>query len=369
MPATLIVWLLEPPRFVLVDSATLAVVGSYQDATLLPPVKPEQTIALVPGELVYATQLTLAAKQRSKQLKALGFLLEEELATELDGLHWSAVPNAALSVDVLVTERRFMEAWLQRLTDWGLRADVVIPDYLALPQINTLYAAGSRWLLRSGPNSGASAEPELIAALYQELNQAEPLEPPVQLGASDLAQLAAKKPTQNLLAQTFASESSFASPLRAYRWVALAACVAGLIALLGLGLNVYRLGRADVQLDAEMERVFREARPDVKRIIDPRAQLAQEFTAATNGGQARDALGLISALGRAKQSSPGLKIKTLSFRDGGLQVDIHARALADLDRLMASLGADTRVRAEVKSAASGADGVSARVNVIAGAVQ
>jgi general secretion pathway protein L len=367
MPTTLIVWLLEPPRFVLADTASRAVIASGSDLAQLPPTKPDQTVALVPGELVYSTCVTLAAKQRAKQLKALGFLLEDELATDLEALHWVSFARTETERDVLVVERQQLDRWLNELSEAGIRADVLSPDYLAAPAVDVIAAAGNKWLLRTGGNSGAAAEPELIAALYRERLGREPPLEVANLSAADLVQSVSERKLPNLLAQHYGTDADRPSPLRPYRWAAIAATLAGTLWLLHLGLSVYRLDRAEQQLSAEMEAVFRQAVPRATRIIDPQAQLNQALKDRSSSGGANDALGLMSALGRAKHNSPGLKIKAMSFRDGGLQVDIQARALADLDRLMASLGADTQVRAEVKSAASGADGVSARLNVIAGA--
>lgn len=367
MPTTLIVWLLEPPRFVLADTGSRAVIASGSEWAQLPPSKPDQTIVLVPGELVYSTTVTLAAKQRAKQLKALGFLLEDELATDLDALHWASFARTETERDVLVVERQQLDRWLEQLATAGIRADVICPDYLAAPQLDVISAAGPKWLLRTGPNSGAAAEPELIAALYRERLQREPPLEVATLSAADLVQSVTDRKLPNLLAQHYGADADRPSPFRPYRWAALAAVMAGILATLQLGFSVYRLDRAEQQLTAEMEAVFRQAVPSATRIVDPQAQLTQALKQRSTSSGARDALGLMSALGRAKHNSPGLKVKAMSFRDGGLQVDIQARALADLDRLMAALGADAEVRAEVKSAASGADGVSARLNVIAGA--
>jgi len=366
MPTTLIVWLLDSPRFVVVDTLSRAVLAAGSDPAQLPP-KPEQTLVLVPGELCYSTTITLAAKQRAKQIKALGFLLEDELASDLDGLHWVSQPRDETALDVLVVERAQMDQWLDRLAQWGIRPDLLCPDYLAVPEVDVLASAGSKWLLRTGACAGAAGEPDLIAALWRERADAEPPGEIESLSASQIARLGVDRKLPNLLAQHYAFSSDRPSPWRAYRWAALAAGLAATLAFAWLAFGTWRLDRADTQLDQQMVLVFKQALPAATRVVDARAQLAQAFKQRSATGAATDALGLINALGRAKQASPGLKVKTMSYRDGGLQVDIHARTLADLDRLMASLGADTRVRAEVKSAASGADGVSARLNVIAGA--
>jgi general secretion pathway protein L len=360
MPSTLLVWLLEPPRFVLIDSATRTVRQSGSDLNELPPaLKVERTIALAPGELISALNVPLAQRQRGKQLKALGFLLEDELAEDLDGVRWATTPSAA-GVDVLLTAQHRLKAWLDRLGALGFSADALLPDYLALPEREQPYSAGSRWLIRLGEHDGASAEPELIEALWRERAPDQPLPSVRRLEAADLAR-GVDLNAPGLLTGSLAKDPQHGAWWPMYRYAIAASVLAALVGVAVLGFEVWRLERDASAINAEMIALYREVAPDAKVIVDPRAQLKQRFNARLSGAGASGGQLLLTALAQARHNAPGLKVRTLGFRDGTLEADLTARSLADLDRLMATLGADTRVRAEVKSAASGADGVSARV--------
>lgn len=96
---------------------------------------------LVPAVDVLMTEVTIPAGS-SRQLSAvLPFLLEEELAQDVDNLHVHLLQKSGDMAQVAVVEHQKVALWLAALDDAGIEAKALIPDCLCLPLFDNGFTA------------------------------------------------------------------------------------------------------------------------------------------------------------------------------------------------------------------------------------
>ncbi len=93
-----------------------------------------KTIFLVDGEAVLVTGVNIPAKQSRQVYRALPFVVEEQVAEEIERLHLAIGPKLdSGEMMVAAVHHDLMTTWLNCLAAVGLQADYVIPDSMLLP--------------------------------------------------------------------------------------------------------------------------------------------------------------------------------------------------------------------------------------------
>jgi len=91
-------------------------------------------VVFVPGAEVRLTQVQVPARQPAKVLQAAPFVLEDQLAEDIETLHFALGPRQADGVfPVAVVSHAHMEEWLAPFRAQGVMPDQLVPETLALP--------------------------------------------------------------------------------------------------------------------------------------------------------------------------------------------------------------------------------------------
>lgn len=346
-------------------------------------------VVFVPATDVRLSAVTVPARQAAKVLQAVPFALEDQVAEDVDSLHFAIGPRQADgSVPVAIVGRARMDAWMAPFLARGLRPEWLVPESLALPMQAAPDAAQDpaelRWgavadasqaVVRTGNWSGFScATDDLPAYLSIASGGTEPrpllrllvaaghegdwsrLAWPLELLPGFAAPLVAfathlrVETSINLLQGGYAQGQDMRKLWQPWR---LAAVLATLWLVLSGSLYVLdnlRLARELEQQDAANLARFQQLFPGETRIVDMSAQLDQQLRALTAGSGSGGLFGLLEALTQALAGNPGLKLTGLQFRDGALFLSMTGR---DLDALEGLRNAFTNSRAaalEVQSA-------------------
>ena len=90
-------------------------------------------VVLVPSEEVFITSAALPGKNRKKLLKAVPYVVEDQIVDEIDDLHF-ALSQQAVHGQYLVAavEHRLMQYWDSALRAAQLPTETMVPDILAL---------------------------------------------------------------------------------------------------------------------------------------------------------------------------------------------------------------------------------------------
>lgn len=357
-----------------------------------------RVVAFVSGADVRLAQVKVPARQPAKVLQAAPFVLEDQFAEDVESLHFALGSRQADgSFPVAAASHAHMEAWLAPFRDAGAGVDLLIPETLALPYVEgqwSVLAEPGHMTLRSGVSSGFCCLPEefeIYLKLAQAATPGEAATPaklrvyttrgadtdftrlarPVELVAGFQAPLEALVQNLrgaaaiNLLQGRYSQREQFERLWQPWKFAAAAAALA-----FGLGLAVnaadaVRFSRAThAQESANLAR-YRALFPDdhsnvnLQSLVEQKEQIMRG--APTGGGL----LFLLQQAAQALAATPGLKLKTLQFRDGALFLDLGGSDLQVLETLRGWFTTHAGAHLEVQSANAGEGGVQIRLKLSA----
>lgn len=366
-------------------------VGEAPLAEILRDAGTRRIVALVPGADVRLASLQLPTRQAGKVLQAAPYALEEQLAEDVETLHFALGPRQADGHwPVAVAAHARMQEWLRPFLDQGLRPDAIVPETLCLPAVEPLrwsaLAEPDQVSVRNGAYSGFAcvaedlalfmqvADPDKKAILriivprhfspdFTQLGWPVELLPGFSAPLEALLQNLRLESSINLLQGRYSQREDLRRLWLPWR-VAGALAAAWLLLAAGLhGVEAFKLHRALTAQEARNLQRFREVFPSETRIVDLSAQLDQQM-AALKGGRAKGALlPLLDILSAAMRSAPGLAVQTLQYREGALYVGLSGSDLQMLENLRSWFSSQPAAALEVQSANSGAEGVQIRIKI------
>lgn len=383
--------------------------GSLQDAAAQ--ATGAQVIALVPGADVLLTQVEMPNLNRSRLAKAMPFILEEQLANDVEDLH-IAIGNRGADGRVAnaVVAREAIDSWLERLKQAGMHVDVLTSEVFGVPLAESageelhwgLLVNGGQAYLRTAPQAGLAVDtanlPEVLPALLDEAADAHPTGLSVTICGEDvfsasaacaalralceerkiawnqhhsteacpvfLAQGFRDQDAINLLQGDYSRKQQLEKLLRP--WLP-AAVVLGLWLLLQVGLLGFeyaRLSEQDQAMRDQIEAVYREAFPEARNVVNPKVQMERGLEKLRGGGATSGGLlYLLRQTGNVLKGIPDLKLHNMRYKDGKLDVDLQVPDLQVLDKLKQSLMDEAKLKVEIISASSQADKVESRISV------
>ena len=233
---------------------------------------------LVAGTDATAHAVDLPAEATERQLAAAAaFALEDALATDPAALHFALGAPAQEKRLTVVASHAAMAGWNARLSALGIKADLLLPDYLAVAGDPVIHDG---LLLMKTPHGGFAAEADLAAIVLEGAPQPVATVSPAAFLAQAYAALLQGAPV-NLLQGRYAPRRDWAALMRPWRRAAGLAAGIALAVVVGFGVEGVRLNRQAEAANARAEAVFRAALPQVKRVVNPRAQMRAHLQAAS----------------------------------------------------------------------------------------
>ncbi|MDF2402706.1 GspL family type II secretion system protein ExeL [Aeromonas sp. 5HA1] len=325
-------------------------------------------VTLVPGSDLIFRRVSLPGKYSRQAAAALPYLLEEQIASDVDELHLVVLGHEGHDVDLMAVDKEKMQTWLGWLDAAGLKSQQLLPDVLALPQAADGWSAlqlGKEWLLRQGPCQGIVADEPLLAMLLAV--EAEPVTihshtqvPPIptanwQAADPELPMLLLAKGAlncqANLLQGPYRPQTEYSRYWLQWRKVAVVAGLLLLVALTQRGVHLYQLAEQDKALKAEIRQVYTRIFPGETRIVNVRSQMAQHLKLLGQTPQ-DGVLLLLTELAPTFAEVPGLKPQVLRFdaARGELRLQVTAPGFTEIERFRELAGKRFEVQqGEVRS--------------------
>jgi general secretion pathway protein L len=341
---------------------------------------------LVPGTDVLLAEPEVPMKAGTKVQQVVPYALEEQLADDIDDLHFAIgkrIPDSQ-RVPVAVIRRTLMDEWLTSLKSGGLDPEVMYTESDLLPenpgqavalleedvivirpplaspvtlpvealaealemaqQVSTassleLATTGTRGLvLYTGAAEWHqhSAQIEALRERFDGIKIQLLAQGPLALFGQ---QLATSTPI-NLLQGSYEASSAHMVGWRPWRVAAiLLACLIGLH-VVGKTAELMTLKRSERTLDRSINETFRMAMPGEQNSLDARRRMEQRLAATQNGGSTSAFLPVLQALVQARNVAPGATLQALSFRQGTVDTKMSAQDAASLDHMSQSLRAN-----------------------------
>lgn len=384
----------------------VGVPGAGPIAMAAPAAPGRRVIVLAPAVDVLLTSVTLPVRGATKILRALPFALEEQIAEDIEALHFAAGRQQADGeITAAAVDREQLEGWLALLAEAGLDAQVVCseaegapaaPNHLnwlldsdrciarsgdGLPVV--LEIGSVEEALRYGPGfPGEGAAPKHLSVYLTEQAQAkygEQLEA-LRTGIASveirrlpggllphLAEGVVTREPINLLQGQFAPRTQLDRLWKPWRT---AAALLAVLAVLMVGqeaLRLMQLKQQEARLDAAIAATFQQALPGA-RMEDPRFQVERRLATLRGTGSAANESFLIAleTLGGALGEAPGIRLEAVSYRTGVLDLRLQAPSVDSLEQIRQAVAKGGRFTATIQQANQRADGVEGRIQLTGG---
>ncbi|MCK7459386.1 type II secretion system protein GspL [Idiomarina aminovorans] len=323
-----------------------------------------EVIVALPGQDVLMTKVTLPAGTKRHLQRIIPFALEEELASDIDELHfaWPDVKGTELPVAVVAKER--MNDWLQVLTQAGIDSAYWLPDCFLLPHQEGVWQAmelADSVLVRTGVWQGFTIEKNQFAQLAPSFaaEQENPTEiihygslnwpqAPAPLSAADIevpftiaVQSVATGKGINLRQGAYRSQRAKRSFDLPWRALAAAASALFILAVLLNGVRYWQLDSQREVLKAQSEQLYRDAFPGQTRIVNLKVQLQRQLESLGLGnGDKRSVLTVLQQLAPAFKSQPDLQLELLRFQNNELRLQATGKSFSQFEAFQQAVKAE-----------------------------
>ncbi|OSM98961.1 type II secretion system protein GspL [Lonsdalea populi] len=308
------------------------------------------TRVLAPATTMAFHTVTLPRRTQRHWRQAIPFMLEEQLASDIEQLHFAVVARQAERFTVAVMHKSLMARWTAQCQSMGVHIDALMPDVLALPLAEEGWSAvlhHRTWLFRTAAGTGMAAEEGWYQMLLESadvlpaIHSYSPLPAGVEnwraLPEASLMTLAANAPVTpgvDLRQGDFAVGEPWRNAIAPWRGV-IAAAGLYLLTLMGGSLwEHYQLYRQAAVWREESVRIYRELFPDDKHVVNPRAQMQQHLQAAGSGNPAASLTAHVGRLQQLAAKHDGLQLVTLGYdrRRGELRLQLRAASFVQMEQ-------------------------------------
>lgn len=348
-----------------------------------------KVIVLVPATDVLLAEPVLPLKSGSKLAQVVPFALEEQLAEDVEDMHFAVGKRGSRpGTPVAAVARDRMDEWVASLRAAGLSTDTMYAETSVLPEVTgaiTVLIDGKRLYVRRESQPGTVIEVEpLLEALQLALGSGEQSrehvtiflseedyereremleelreftaslqlkllpDGPLPLLASSVPQ--SSKTAVNLLQGPYAAKTKLKVSFAPWRY---AAVLAALFVAVHVGLKTwqyYHYKKVENQLDAQIAETYQQALPGapVPNPLEARRQVEQILGQLRGTGPTSGMLTTLAMLSEAMAQAPNTDIEALSYRNNVTDLRVLTPSVDVLDRIRQVAG-ERGVTAEIQS--------------------
>ncbi len=313
-----------------------------------------QVLALASGLDVTLKTITLPGKFNKQLQSAAPYIIEEELAGDVDNLFFAFGDKVEVdgkpAVNAAIVDRDTMDNWLSWFEEADIPVTRMIPDVLCVPPSEEAWTCvdlDEQWIVRTGEWEAAiveqqwfdhflqlaasQSEERIVLKSYSPLNitadvdvESLPAELPLKLLAEQ-----SKDISFNLLQGEYTRKKTGSKYWNIWKN---AAIVAGVALLLNLGLKGFELWQLDSQLSAAQDSMiadYKKAFPGEKRVRKSliKRNLKKKLEALGGGESAAGFLVMMDDLSMA--FAQNRQFKPTGIRYDGKRNEIRLQASAD----------------------------------------
>lgn len=314
--------------------------GEFPNADALQEIKSHATsrpiTLLIPASDCVFKTLTLPRVRQRIQNNALLYQLEDELATDVDGMHLVVCGRQREDIHIIAVSMALFDLWIQHFAQLGLSVRAVLPDVLALPLAKDAWSAiqiREQWLVRQDRYQGVGVEETWLPALLDSFEHcasvhyyspkptngqhetwlAQPFELPMKLLAKGC-----ENATVNLLTGAYRPESALASVWKTWRKVTLAAACLFVLSITTKLVDLYKLNTYQQTTKTQINTVAKRILPPDTRIVSVQSQVSTYLKQLKIASQRDFFLEQLTHLEPALQQAPQLDLLGLTY-DGTKQ--------------------------------------------------
>jgi len=381
--------------------------GALTDAA--PLVQGRPVIALIPATEALTTTVNLPARSGSKLNAALPYALEEQVASDVDTMHFAAGDRRESGIrPVAAVARAQLDGWLARLEEVGIVPWKIIPENYGLARIPgtmSVLVDDDRVFFNDGEDTefvmqGANPSDALVAAgiLADRTDDDAPPEPSghliVYCNAADeerlshdwialrhelhsvdinlladgalprLAVTVASGQGVNLMQGRYGPKADYGSWLRPWSKAAILLLTLVIIGFAGKGVDYYRLTQEEAALRAQFTQEYLQFNPNASTdIVDPMAIVNSMKRSLGTGTAPQVFLPSIRELATAMQQNAEAKVEAVSYRAGVVDIRVISPDVETVGNIQKALSASGRFVASIQSTDKVADRINSRIQI------
>lgn|GEM_PF-1364841 len=350
-------------------------------SSVVPAFDRQNVTVVIPGEQITTRLVKIPKGSKRHFNKVLPFLLEDELATPVEELHFAlGKPNNEDQVLCAIIEKYVLNNYLEKLSDAGITASNLIPDYWLLENNSKNKSSTKKFnhklLIRFANNTGMAMP---IAPLLTS-SQTPPTSLLTELGINiekahaeqinqipELQSIDTNHAPLNILQAEYSQKSQSSNNL----WIKstiIAASLCILVFMLYFLSVGWHFNQQAKTMATEAKAVYKELFPNELRIIDIRRQMAAHLNQIGSGPTDQLFFSLIGVIAEAIDTTTETNEKgtvrhlRYEHKDGTLQLELQTKSMGyayNLQSRVQKIG----FTAEVLSVNSNDEGVIARLKL------
>jgi general secretion pathway protein L len=375
-------------QYLLVDAAggRLGSVLSGPLSQAAPLAANRRVIVLIPGTEVISAEPQLPAKSATRLLQLAPYALEEQLATDIDAMHFAVGKREASGkTPVAAVQRVNIEQWFKSLSDSGIQADAIysesslIPNGAGTTNGTTLIVDRGLVYVRRATSPGLVLDVQPIEEAFQLLlggqaeggqsegEQSEQVLGDLQLYATQddyeqnpnvfetlrgsvpglqikllpegplplFALQAVGDEPVNFLCGPYARKSSIAASLAPWRYAAVLLGIAAFFHFTYNGIQLWTTSRAEREVDKQIRELVAQTVPgmNLNDTRDARKQFEARLGMLKQSGGQGNLIGTLTTLRDALAEAPDTRVEAILYRMQTLDLRLTAPSIDALDKI------------------------------------
>ena len=357
-------------------------------------------IVLLPLEQMFLTSVNTRARKQKHLLKAIPFALEDELADDVDSLHFALGQRYGENdFPVAVIDKHMLDAVLGQLSEVGIYPDLLTADVFGLPfreDTWTILIENDRALVRTAKYQGFTIDIHNLQQMFtSSLRQAEITPSELNIYCCDDQKTGIKKlnlsistnelddcpPSLfadgldeneciNLLQATYRNKDKKHHQVGPWKVAAMLFGVWLTLSFLSVFIDHYRLSKQENHLDAKIVQIMKQTFPDMQNVSAGSARIKMEarlksFMDTTNTNTKAGFIELLAMSGESMKKAGKVDIDTMTYREGKLNMNVRSPDVQILDSVKQTLKSKN-YSTDIQSANTQGDIVEAKLEVTKG---
>ena len=355
--------------------------------------KSAEIYAVMPGEYLISSEVSIPTRNKSKLKQALPFALEEKLSEDIEEFHFFIlrwIPGKSVIAGVL--SRKQLQQWQELFANAGLLISGLVADYQLLPvhsrtNVTIAMQDAERTSIHWANGTGLTLDTSLIDIWWMQSKES------IESAGVNSAELAKKFISQktesevdvkewnvghtymqwiqhwssgmdvvNLLPQTQDATIKRAS-IPGLRFALFLLLIS---AMVKLGIDGYEYNILETnyhRLDSEISQLFLSTFPEEKRVVNAKSQFRQNIIGLKQDGHSNNEFQQLLVLISPAIRSSRADVQEISYRQGALDVQCAVNRFSDLDNLKKKFEQGGVLKAELTSSGSLDNRVSGRFKI------
>lgn len=357
-------------------------------------------ICIIPAKNIHLSYQNIPAKNKQRALQAIPFALEEQLAEDIDLLHFATDHANKNIYPVAAIKHETIEALLNKLSEHNIKAHALYVDINCLQKTNNswnvlhhadeisidqhktsvintdldLFSVSINQLLQQLDTadlpeaihiwSDSEAEelvlpdevPESIKVIRHEYKMS-----PISLFSKSLTH----NGLINLLQGPYKVISRSSNSWKAWKAVAILAAIAITLELFSGVIALNGLESENKLISTEINRLYKKSFPQSKRIVNARVQMENKLKQLrkSNGKDSSSFIDLLAASSAIIQQTNNLTIQAINFSNNRLELQFSIDKLSNVESLKNQLNQLPNIKSEILSSSSESKSVNAKIIV------